>query len=146
MKPGIILFSLVALAVTSAGIAADTIQATGILVAASNEKRDPDPKLRQYEPTLRRVLRFESYRHLGAGRTRIDAPGAGRLSLGQGQSVELSVESMKGDQIRARVRWLDGDRTLMNTVLVLRRGVPAVLGGPARRGGDEVLAVILVAS
>jgi len=144
MKLKLMFFALAVLAVTSAGIAADSISARGILVAASNEKRESDSRLAPYEPTLRRVLRFESYRQLGAGSARVEAPGDATMSLGQGHRLELSVESMKGDQIRARVRWLDGDRTLMNTVLVLHRGVPAVLGGPPR--GNDVLAVILVAS
>lgn len=146
MKLKLMFFTLAVLAIASAGFAADAVQARGILVAASNEKRDSDSRLAQYEPTLRRVLRFESYRFLGSGSTRAEANSDARMSIGQGHSVELAVESIKGDQIRARVRWLDGDRTLMNTVLVLRRGVPAVLGGPARGGGDDVLAVIIVAS
>lgn len=148
MKLKLLFLILSALAVASIASAADssTINARGILVAASNDKRDSDPRLAEYEPTLRRVLRFESYRYLGSGGTRASAPGDARFSLGQGHSIELSVESVNGDRIRARVRWLDGDRTLMNTVLVLRRGVPAVLGGPARAGGNDVLAVIVVAS
>ena len=148
MKLKLMFFTLATLAVAATGLAADSasINARGILVAASNEQRESDPRLAEYEPTLRRVLRFESYRYLGSGGARASAPGDARFSLGQGHSIELSVESVNGDRIRARVRWLDGDRTLMNTVLVLRRGVPAVLGGPARAGGNDVLAVIVVAS
>lgn len=144
MKLKFLLFALAALAVTTAGLAADSVQARCILVAASNQKRESDPRLAQYEPTLRRVLRFESYRFVGSGGARAEAPGETAMSLGQGHRIVLEVESVKGDQIRARVSWLNGGKTLMNTVLVLRRGVPAVLGGPA--SGGEVLAVILVAS
>ncbi|HEY5553027.1 MAG TPA: hypothetical protein VIK52_14135 [Opitutaceae bacterium] len=144
MKLKFLLFALAALAVTTAGFAADSVQARCILVAASNQKRESDPRLAQYEPTLRRVLRFESYRFVGSGGARADAPGEATMALGQGHRIVLDVESVKGDQIRARVSWIEGGRTLMNTVLVLRRGVPAVLGGPAR--GGEVLAVILIAS
>ena len=36
-----------------------------ILVIASNQRGASDPKLADYEPTLRRVLRFESYRLAG---------------------------------------------------------------------------------
>lgn len=145
MKLKILTFALAAIALTTAGFAADTVEARGILVGASNEKRDSDPRLARYEPTLRRVLRFESYRYLGGGSARAEAGGEASMALGQGHTLDISIESVKGDQIRARVRWLDGGRALMNTVLVLRRGVPAVLGGP-RRDGGEVLAVILVAS
>jgi hypothetical protein len=144
MKLRFLLFALAALAVTAAGLAADSVQARGILVAASNENRESDPRLAQYEPTLRRVLRFESYRFVGSGGGRAEAPGEITMSIGQGHRLVVEVESIKGDQIRARVSWLDGDRALMNTVLVLRRGVPAALVGP--KSGSEVLAVILVVS
>lgn len=144
MKTKVILLVLAALVLTSAGLAADSIQARGILVAASNEQHEPDRRLAEYEPTLRRVLRFESYRYLGSGGTRAQTGQEARMSIGQGQSVEVTVESINGDRIRARIRWVEGDRTMMNTVLVLRRGVPAVLGGPAR--GNDVLAVIIQAS
>lgn len=144
MKLKFLLFALAALAVTTSSLVADTVQARGILVAASNEKRESDPRLAEYEPTLRRVLRFESYRFVGSGGGRAEAPGETTMSIGQGHRLVLAVESVKGDQIRARVSWLNGGKTLMNTVLVLRRGVPAVLGGPA--SGGEVLAVIVVAS
>lgn len=144
MKLRILILALATLAVTAASLAADSIQARGILVAASNEKRESDPRLAPYVPTLRRVLRFESYRQVGAGGGRTEEGGTATVSLGQGHRLEISVESVKGDQVRAGVRWIDGGRTLMNTVLVLRRGVPAVLGGPERNG--EVLAVILIPS
>jgi hypothetical protein len=144
MKLKFLLFALAALAVTNAGLAADSVQARCILVAASNEKRESDPRLAQYEPTLRRMFRFESYRFAGSGGARAAVPGETAMSLGQGHRIVLEVESVKGDQIRARVSWIDGGKTVMNTVLVLRRGVPMVHGG--RESGSEVLAVILVVS
>jgi len=144
MKLRILILALATFAVTTAGLAADSMQARGILVAASNEKRESDPRLAPYVPTLRRVLRFESYRQVGAGAGRATEGGTATVALGGGHRLEISVESLKGDQIRASVRWLDGGRPLMNTILVLKRGVPAVLGGPERNG--EVLAVILIPS
>jgi hypothetical protein len=144
MKLKFLLFALAALAVTTNGIAADTVQARGILVAASNEKRDPDPRLAEYEPTLRSFLSFESYRFVGSGNGRAEAPGETTISIGQGHRLVIGVESITGNQIRARVSWQNGGKTFMNTVLVLRRGVPMALGGP--KSGNETLAVILVVS
>ena len=144
MKLRFLLFALAALAVTTGGLAADSVQARGILVAASNEKRDSDPRLAQYEPTLRRVLRFESYRFVGSGGGRAEAPGEMTMAIGQDHRLVVTVESIKGAEIRVRVSWLDGGRTLMNTGLVVKRGVPVVLGGP--KSGNEVLAVIMVVS
>ena len=144
MKLKILTFALATIAVTTAGIADDAIRARGILVAASNEKRDSDARLSEYVPILRRVLRFESYRFLGSGSGPAPEGASTSVSLGDGHSLQITVESIKGDQIRARVSWLGGGRTIMNTVLVLRRGVPAVFGGP--KDGNEVLAVIMVVS
>ena len=42
------------------------------------------------------------------------------------------------------MRWSAGGRTLMNTGLSLRPGVPAVLGGPSTGNKGEVYAVILI--
>lgn len=118
----------------------------GILVVASNRPGRSDDRLAPYEPTLRRILRFESYRLAGEGSSTLGVPGSGAFSLGRGQRIEIETEAGGAPGLRARVRWLDNGRQLMNTVLVLRRGVPAVLGGPARGEQGEVLAVIITAS
>ena len=67
----------------------------GILVAASNAKAPSDGRLAAYEPTLRRILRFESYRFLGEGSASLNVPAQGQLSLGQGHRLEpVVVESV----------------------------------------------------
>jgi hypothetical protein len=157
-----VLVSLVLLCIVPAGLARDggdrsgpgggesggggrtTVE--GILVVASNQPGPSDDRLAPYEPTLRRILNFKSYRMAGEGSTTIGIPGEGDFSLGRGQRIEIETEASGGAGVRTRVRWLDGGRQLMNTVLVLRRGVPAVLGGPSRGESGEVYAVIITAS
>ena len=112
-----------------------------ILVAASNAEGESDRRLAPFEPTLRRILRFQSYRYLGEGSATVGT--GGTINLGQGHRLELEHESGDGKAVRLRVNWLDGRRSLMQTGLVLRPGVPAVLGGPAR-GDGEVYAVIVI--
>jgi hypothetical protein len=123
--------------------AADRASIRGILVSASNAKGQSDGRLSAYEPTLRRILRFESYRYLGEGSASLSVPAQGSLSLGQGHRLEIETESVSDKSVRVKVSWLDGDRVLMETGLSLRPGVPAVLGGPSR-GDGEVYAVIVV--
>lgn len=123
--------------------AAERASIRGILVAASNAKAPSDGRLAAYEPTLRRILRFESYRFLGEGSASLNVPAQGQLSLGQGHRLEIETESSNDKTVRVKVSWLDGDRVLMETGLALRPGVPAVLGGPSR-GDGEVYAVIVV--
>lgn len=116
-----------------------------MLVLASNQKGATDGRLADYEPTLRRILRFESYKLVGEGAASLGGAGRSSVKLGRGHSLEFAAEKSDGKGVRLKVNWQDGGRSLMNTGLVLRPGVPAVLGGPASGKGGEVWAVILVA-
>ncbi|WP_221029521.1 hypothetical protein [Actomonas aquatica] len=122
----------------------ESVSVRAILVSASREAGTTDRALARYEDTLRRILRFESFQQLGSGRARLSAPGSGSVRLGQGHELELQAESSKGDRVRVQVEWTANNRSLMRTGLVLRPGVPAVLGGPSRND-HEVYAVILIA-
>jgi hypothetical protein len=116
----------------------------GILITASNEPGQTDRRLAAYEPTLRRILNFKSYHYVGNDSTSLNVPASGTLSLGDGHELEVTTEKSEGGSVHVKVRWSAGGRTLMNTGLVLRAGVPAVLGGPSTGNGHEVYAVILV--
>ncbi len=116
-----------------------------LLVLASNDKGESDPRLAAYEPNLRRILRFESYRLAGEGSGRVAAGARSQLALGQGHSLQLEATPSEGKAIKLRVAWQTGERTQMNTGLTLRAGVPAILGGPPSGKEGEVWAVILIA-
>lgn len=113
-----------------------------LLVVASNQKGESDASISAYVPTLRRILRFESFRLAGEGSADVPAPGKAAVNLGSGHSLDLE-SAAKGGSLR--VNWKQGGRSLMNTGLSLNAGVPAVLGGrPADKEG-EVWTVILIA-
>lgn len=139
----ILLALLLVSAAGSVARAAEQANIRAILVTASNEKGQSDRRLAAYEPTLRRILRFESYRYVGEGSTTLAVPAQGPLSLGDGHRLDLRTESVGPNGIRVNVSWSDGDRVLMQSGLSLRPGVPAVLGGP-RKGDGEVYAVIVI--
>jgi hypothetical protein len=124
--------------------AAERASLQGILITASNEAGQTDRRLSAYEATLRRILRFESFRFQGEDSTSLEVPASGSLSVGDGHTLEVTTERRDGNAIHAKVRWTAGGRTLMNTGLVLRPGVPAVLGGPSTGHKGEVYAVILI--
>jgi hypothetical protein len=124
--------------------AADRASVQGILIIASNEPGKTDRRLASYEPTLRQILRFESYQFVGDDSTSLDIPASGKLSLGSGHELAITTEGSDGRSVHLKVRWTSGGRTLMSTGLVLRPGVPAVLGGPRTGTKGEVYAVILV--
>lgn len=116
----------------------------GILISASNEPGRTDRRLAEYEPTLKRILRFESFRFLGDDTASMSAPDDVRLSLGEGHQLAVVVERADEKSIHVRVHWTGGGRTLMDTGLTLRPGVPAVLGGPSNGNKGEVYAVLLI--
>ena len=129
---------------TSLARAAERASIQGILISASNDRGESDRRLAPYEPTLRRILRFESYRFLGDDKTSLGAAEKGHLSLGEGHELEIETESADGRSVRLRVHWIKNGHMLMNTGLVLHPGVPAVLGGPSTGHKGEVYAVILI--
>ena len=129
----------------SPALAAERASIQAILITASNEPGHTDPRLSSYEPTLRRILRFESYRFVVQGSTTLAVPADGTISLGSGQQLSVSTEEARGRGVRLRIKWQQGGRSLMETGLFLNPGVPAVLGGPGTGNADEVYAVILVA-
>jgi hypothetical protein len=127
---------------------AQTGRALGIeavLIVASNQPGATDSSLAAYEPTLRRVLRYASYKRIGGSTTKITPPGDGSLSLGSGHELSVNVESADSSGVHVRVSWTGNGRRLMNTGLVLRPGVPAALGGPAWGDKGDVCAVLLIA-
>ncbi len=148
MKIISLLFLAALLAVTrTATLAADGAHANvrALLVLASNQRGASDSRLADYEPTLRRILRFESYKLAGEGSAALATGAKSTVRLARGHVLELEMDKSEGKAVRVKVSWLEGRRSLMNTGLALRPGVPAVLGGPANGKDGEVWAVILVA-
>lgn len=137
------LFAL-ALGFASSLRAAERVSVQGILISASNDHGASDHRLAPYEPTLRRLLRFESYKFLGDDSASFGGSEKGHLSLGEGHELEVTREAGEGGGVKLHVHWSKGGRTLMNTGLLLRPGVPAVIGGPSTGNKNEVYAVILV--
>lgn len=118
-------------------------QLRAFLVIASKQAGPTDGRLAPYEPTLRRILRFDSFRLIGEGSTDLASSGNPKISLSNGHTLELTPDGKAG---RLGVKWQSGGRSLMSTGLSLRPGVPAVLGGPSSGKEGEVWAIILIAN
>jgi len=140
----LILFLIALVGIFSATHAAETVRFQGLLISASNDKGRTDGRLASYEPTLKSILRFESYHFLGEDSTSLTVRESGHLSIGEEHQLEVTAESADAKAIHVRVRWTQGGRNLISSVLVLRPGVPAVLGGPSTGKKGEVYAVILI--
>lgn len=117
-----------------------TLQA--ILISASNEKGETDRRLAAYAKNLKSSLRFESFKYLGEGSTRIEMPGNSEISLPQNQKVVLEAAYYGEGMVWLRVIWRDGDRQFMNNVYAKwKRGTPIVIGGAAR-GGESLVIIV----
>ena len=130
---------------SSAIVAAENgrITAHAILVVGSNQSAKSDPRLARYEPNLRRILHLESFRLVGENSAAFAQLGKGTISVGSGQSLELQSEKSDGKGIYLRVKWRNGDRTVINNGNEMSPGVPTIfIDGAAGKGG-ETFAVIL---
>ena len=116
----------------------------GMLVVASNKPGTIDAKLSPYEPNLKKVLRFASYRIAGKKSTVLTVPNLNEIAIGQKHRLEIEGLSADRDLVRVRLKWTENKRELMNTTLRLIRGTPAVLGGPQVGNSGDVFAIIVL--
>lgn len=128
-------------ATSAAALAADGASVQALLISASKGKGGSDPRLAEYESTLKRTLPFDTFKLVSQGSAAVAGGGKGTISLG-GHRLELSGGERTGGGIKVRVEWTQGGRTLMNTEFTLQPGVPVVMG----RGGEgEVPVMLLIA-
>ncbi|MBI2812719.1 MAG: hypothetical protein HYX71_00345 [Opitutae bacterium] len=119
--------------------AAESVSVRGLLISASSEPGESDPRLSAYAANLKRILRAESLRLVDEDSTTLAVPSSGQLSLG-GQSVQITTESADGKTVLLRARW----GSVRQDYVVQRGGGTTLLIGPSGRGG-EVRAVLLLA-
>lgn len=119
--------------------AAESVSVRGLLIAASSEAGQSDPRLSAYVGNLRRILRAESFHLLGEDSASLSVPANGELSLG-GQGVQLTTESADGKTVLLKARW----GSVRQEYIIQRGGGTTLLIGPAGRKG-EVQVVLLIA-
>lgn len=117
-----------------------TLHAT--LILASDEPAAQDPRLDKIEFKLRRIFGFEYYSHYGEAAVGLDMPGDTALSLGHGYRLEVSASEARQGHVRAVVRWLRGEDIVLNTTVVMARGVPIILGGISHDKGTLIVTLV----
>ena len=144
MKPMKLVLSfllLVGVLLPRAALAAEAVSVRAILITATNQKREADPKLAAYEAELQRNLPLSSFRYVAEGSTTV----AGRpasLSLGRGHQLELEGDK-SGGAIKLKVVWRNGSTVVFDTSLTLRAGVPAVLGRRPSDDGETPIVLVI---
>jgi hypothetical protein len=118
--------------------AAETVTVRGVLIAASSEPGDSDPRAAPYISHLRRILRAESFRVLGEDSASLSVPSSGDLSLG-GQGVQLTTESTDGKTVLLRARW----GSVRQDFVVQRNGGTTLLIGPSGKKGETQVVLLI---
>lgn len=134
---------LVAIAMLQLAHAADRTSVRALLITATNQKREADPKLAPYEAELQRNLPLSSFRYIGEGSASLPGAGRANISLGRGHRLDLEREKSSGGGIGVKVLWMNGNTVVMNTSLILSSGVPAVLGRRPSGDGDTPIVLLI---
>lgn len=119
--------------------AAGTANFKAVMIYASDEPAPLDRRLEDIEYRLRRMLKFEHYKHSGEGSLTLNLPGSGVISLGNGHQLRVSATDAGGGKVRAQVQWVRGGQALVSTTVKLSRRSPAVLGGISERQGRLIV-------
>jgi hypothetical protein len=138
--PLVITAFLLSGAASRPALAADSGRTTlnAILVIASSERGPSDRRLAAYEANLKRTLRFESFRYVGAGSATVAAGGTGSIALPGNNRLELQADKSDGRPMRVTVRY-------GNTDVVIPPGKTVILAGRPTGKEGEVSAVIVTA-
>lgn len=146
MKPSLQIVALLLLATAAGLLQAQPTQKTGsasleiILVEASNSGRGIDKSLEPYAGNLKRLFRFDSYQQVQRARTQLQLPGSAEVSL-KNKTALLINGSNGGPTIQTDLNWKRGNSSLLRTKLRLKKGTPAVLGGPKSSKGNYLLII-----
>jgi hypothetical protein len=122
----------------------DRVAFQAILVVASDEGVT-DASLAAFEPKLRGLFRFKSYRRIGGGSALIAAAGESTVLLGLGHSLDLWVDNVTETEVSFGARWFNEKVNLVNMKGTRRRGGETILGGPKTEDGHGHYAVIITA-
>lgn len=114
--------------------AAESVTVRGLLIAASQEPGESDPRLSSYVANLKRIGRFESFRLLGDESATVPVPGSGTLGFG-GQTVRLTTEG-GGGKAELRARWGSVDQQLVNSTTV-------IIGPSTGRKGESYVVLLM---
>lgn len=138
-------FLLLALLSSAASAqSADSVQLQATLIRASNDGNGTDRALLPFEPTLKRLFKYDSYELRNRSAAKVSLPGQARMNLGNGHHLEIGAQAAASDKVRFRIRWFQADDLLVNTTVVASRDRPTVLGGPSTEDVQGSLLLVVV--
>ena len=123
--------------------AADVVSFDAMLILANNDGAPLDRRLDQFGNQLRRIFKFEYFKHLGEGRTQVSLPSEFEVDLGSGQVLKVKA-SGSGDRVRAEVEWVGDGKSKLKTTVNMKKGAHAILGGVPDKDKKGTLIVALM--
>lgn len=114
--------------------AAESVTVRGLLIAASQEPGESDPRLASYVANLKRIGRFESFRLLGDESATLPVPGTAALAF-NGQTVRLATEG-GGNKPVLRAHWGSVNQQLVNSTTV-------IIGPSTGRKGESYIVLLM---
>lgn len=137
--PMLAAIAVLALVPASARAQQVTIRAT--LIRASDAPGETDERLKSFEPNLRRIFGFQSYELYGDGSAAGDGSATVGIDLGHGNSLDIHLAPADEGKVEAGINWQGPGGPVLNTTVVMSRGVPIILGGGQQDGGTLIIAV-----
>lgn len=132
--------AVLALLGASAGANAEQVTINAQLIHASNNP-GPSDGLGGIEGKLRGVFNFKCYKRYGGGSTSAALPSNASIGLGHGNRLALALAPAGGNKVQAGIQWNGPSGQMLNTTVVMTRGVPVILGGGQQDGGTLIIAI-----
>lgn len=118
---------------------AQSLKLSGTLILASNEAGQPDKRIANIVPQLKRMFGFSHYAHFGSGGATLNAPGNATMNLGNGYSIKISGQPA-GKSIAASIQLLRGGKVAMkSSTKISKGGAPTIMGGLTHGKGKIIV-------
>lgn len=123
------------------GSALNVVEVTVGAIIANNSGQVLDQRVTAMNPRFHTLFPYSSYRLLGEQRKWVPWGGRVRLDISKTRYVVVVPREFKNQRVSMRVRLMDGDRAIIDTLLSLKDHGTFLVGGPPETDGVLILAI-----
>jgi hypothetical protein len=110
-------------------------------IIANNSGQWTDQRVTAMNPRFHTLFPYSSYRLLGEERQWVPWGGRVRLDISSTRYVVVVPRELKNQRVSMRVRLMDGERAVVDTLLSLKDHGTFLVGGPPETDGVLILAI-----
>lgn len=110
-------------------------------IIANNSGQWMDRRVAAMNPRFHTLFPYSSYRLLGEQRQQVPWGGRVRLDISKTRYVLVVPRELKNHRVSMRVRLMDGERPMVDTLLSLKNHGTFLVGGPPETDGVLILAI-----